>query len=190
LQQHVQFFDRNLDGIITPIETFQGFSSLGFNFIFCILAVGIVHFGFSWWTSDSWIPDPLLRIQVKNIHRAKHGSDTGVMDPEGRYCPVKFEELFSKYSKTYPDCLTISEIGDMLRGLRCVGDPFGWMAAMFEWGTLFLLVRQRHPSSGTWILRREHMRAQYDGSLFYLIEQERQELQHKQKPPSSQRKTQ
>ncbi|GEM12581.1 hypothetical protein Rt10032_c22g6598 [Rhodotorula toruloides] len=37
----------------------------------------IISTSFSWFTSDSLIPNPLFPINLKHIHRAKHGSDTG-----------------------------------------------------------------------------------------------------------------
>ena len=82
--QHVLFFDRDRDDIIWPSDTFTGFHDLGYNVVWCITAVLIIHSGFSYFTSDSWIPDPFFRLSVARMHRAKHGSDTGTYDTEVR----------------------------------------------------------------------------------------------------------
>lgn len=73
LQQHVLFWDRDSDGIIWPSDTFAGFRDLGFNLLFSMLAVGIVHSGFSYPTrlGHSWIPDPFFRLYMDGIHKAK-----------------------------------------------------------------------------------------------------------------------
>lgn len=55
----------------------------------------------------------------------------------------------------------------MLAHFRNVADPFGWFAAVLEWGFLWLLAAQNGRVSG------EAIRAQYDGSLFYAIEESR-----------------
>lgn len=56
----------------------------------------LIHPTFSFFTLSSWIPDPFFRIRVKSIHRARHGSDTGVYDSQGRFVSAKFEEIFEK----------------------------------------------------------------------------------------------
>ncbi|KAJ3009372.1 hypothetical protein HKX48_008010 [Thoreauomyces humboldtii] len=168
LQQHVEFFDRNNDGVITLVETFKGFYALGFNVIFCLLAMAIIHGGFSYPSLDGWIPNPTLPIYVKNIHRCLHGSDTGTYDTEGRYIPQRFEEVLSKYDVGNKGGLDFSDIMRMTREIRNFMDFFGMFANKFEWGTLWLLCRNENG-----LITKEQIRRCYDGTLFYHIEAER-----------------
>ena len=39
------------------------------NTLACIPVAAAVQLPLSWLTSDSWLPDPLLRVQVKNAHK-------------------------------------------------------------------------------------------------------------------------
>lgn len=73
LQQHVLFWDRDADGQIYPWDTYKGFRELGFNILFSLLALFIIHSGFSYPTrlGYSWLPDPLFRVYVGSIHKAK-----------------------------------------------------------------------------------------------------------------------
>lgn len=73
LQQHVAFWDRNGDGQIYPWHTYVGFRELGFNPIFSLIAMAIIHLGFSYPTrlGYSWIPDPWFRVYAGTIHKAK-----------------------------------------------------------------------------------------------------------------------
>lgn len=103
LVQHCLFWDRDNDGVIWPLDTYVGFKQLGYNIFWAVLSVlmyvrslllrnvertlrrrdgNSIHSGFSYWTSPSWIPDPAFRIYLPQIHRAKHGSDTGTYDTE------------------------------------------------------------------------------------------------------------
>lgn len=89
LQQHCAFFDADSDGVIWPLDTFRGFRALGFNLVLCAFAVVIIHANFSYPTCPGLLPDPFFRLYVDNIHKAKHGSDTGTYDNEGRFVPQK-----------------------------------------------------------------------------------------------------
>ncbi|ORZ38449.1 Caleosin related protein-domain-containing protein [Catenaria anguillulae PL171] len=174
LQQHVKFFDLNDDGLISPVETYQAFRSLGFNIFISLLAVVFINGTMSYSTSPSWVPDPLLRVNITNIHRVKHGSDSGIIDTEGRFIPAKFEELFAKYSYTRPGFLTWREAFAMTEALRNAMDPYGWAAAKLEWGVFFLLCGRRDHELGELVVAKELVRSQYDGTLFYRIRAERQ----------------
>lgn len=82
LQQHILFWDRDNDGQIYPWDTYRGFRDLGFNMLFSLLAVLVVNVSFSYPTrlATSWIPDPLFRVYVGGIHKAKVGSVVCVRD--------------------------------------------------------------------------------------------------------------
>ncbi|KAI0789177.1 Caleosin related protein-domain-containing protein [Abortiporus biennis] len=165
LQQHVDFFDLNKDGIITPVETFLGFHAIGWSILTAILATFIIHSGFSYTTQNTWIPDPLFRIKISNIHRAKHGSDTGTYDSEGRYIPQKFEDFFSKYGERYPNGewgITYLQTVKGVFGQRSLMDVFGIGANLFEWFAVWFTI---WPADG--VMTMEDIRGVYDGSYFH-----------------------
>ncbi|EAU30398.1 hypothetical protein ATEG_09261 [Aspergillus terreus NIH2624] len=170
LQQHVLFWDRDGDGQIFPWDVYVGFRELGFNIIFSILAVLIININFSYPTrlAYSWLPDPYFRVYVPSIHKAKHGSDSGTYDPEGRFIPQAFENLFSKYDSDNDGAITLWEMFHLMHGHRCAADPFGWGAAFFEWGTTWLLIQKDGK------IYKEDLRGVYDGSLFWKIRDLRQ----------------
>ncbi|KAF5548836.1 calcium-binding caleosin [Fusarium mexicanum] len=163
LQQHCDFFDKDHDGVIWPLDTFRGFYQLGYGIILSFISVVVIHGNFSYPTQTSLLPDPFFRINIDNIHKDKHGSDTGTYDTEGRFIPQKFEDMFSKYAEGR-DYLTIWDVSNLLKGQRLIADPVGWGGAFFEWLATYILL---WPDDGR--MMKEDIRGIYDGSLFYKV---------------------
>lgn len=124
-------YAKDKDGVIYPTDTFWGFHKLGFGIFLSLISVFIIHGNFSYPTLHGYLPDPLFRIYVQNIHKDKHGSDTNTYDTEGRFNPQKFEDMFAKYAGGR-DYMTIWDVLAMLKGQRLVADPIGWGGAFFE----------------------------------------------------------
>ncbi|GAB2228644.1 hypothetical protein Droror1_Dr00022765 [Drosera rotundifolia] len=174
LVKHVQFFDKNEDGIVFPSETFKGFRAIGAGILLSSFAALIINVGLSRKTRPgkgfSW----QFPIEIKNIALAKHGSDTGVYDAEGRFVPAKFEAIFSKYALAHHDTLTWEELKQMLKANRVPKDYAGWFAAYIEWKILYVLAKDKNG-----LLPKDRVRGVYDGSLFEKLEKERESSKKK-----------
>ncbi|KAK5988349.1 putative peroxygenase 3 [Cladobotryum mycophilum] len=168
LQQHVEFFDQDRDGIIWPLDTYRGLRVVGFNIFLAILSMVIIHFNFSYPTVPGYLPDPFFRLWIKNIHKDKHGSDSGTYDTEGRFVPQRFEDMFSKYAEGR-DYVTLEDVWRLLKGQRLIADPIGWGAGIFEWAATYIML---WPEDGR--MMKEDLRQLYDGSLFFEIAKKRQ----------------
>ncbi|KAF9042224.1 Caleosin [Panaeolus papilionaceus] len=165
LQGHVAFFDADSDGIIWPSDTYRGFRDIKFGICLSMLSVLIIHFGFSWITQDSWIPDPFFRLKIKNMHRAMHGSSSGSYTVTGEFDQARFNSIFDTYSSEPHTHLTFWEGVRMIRGNRNLFDFFGWFSACFEWLATWILLRDKDPKG----LKREDVKGVLMGYTFYQI---------------------
>lgn len=110
LQQHAAFWDRNNDGRITPWETWQGLRELGLNVLVSAASVAVIHSLPPYLTQDSWLPDPSLSIWLKNIHKIKHGSDSGASMEKNcmSVCPAAAVSSCSRLQPAAPNQCAVS----------------------------------------------------------------------------------
>nr|GEW52026.1 probable peroxygenase 4 isoform X1 [Tanacetum cinerariifolium] len=169
LRKHVAFFDRNNDGVIYPWETFQGFRAIGSGIPLSTVAAVFINVALSGKTRPGKkFPNLLFPIEIKNINMAKHGSDSGSYDINGRFVPSKFEEIFLNYARTNSDALTSCEVDEFLKGNREAKDYGGWIGSLAEWKILYYLAKDKNG-----FLQRDTVRGVYDGSLFEKMAKEK-----------------
>lgn len=65
---------------------------IGFGRLFSFGAILVIHGTFSFVSWPSWRPRLGLPLFIERAHKMKHGSDTDVIDTEGRFTPERFEE--------------------------------------------------------------------------------------------------
>ena len=167
LQQHVLFWDRDSDQIIYPQDVYIGFREIGFSIPFSLTSLLIpVFFSYPTRLGHSWIPDPLFRIYVDSIHKAKHGSDTSVYDLKGNLRPQFFDDMFAEFDSTGTGSLGALDLWRMAGRNRVAADVAGWTFAAMEWSTTWLLLQKEGR------VEKDDLRQCYDGTIFWQLRQE------------------
>jgi peroxygenase len=100
LQRHIRFFSRSEaeNDFIFPQEIYTSLRALGFNVPISLFLTFdfTVHVGYP--TSDSLNPAGWVMkgcpVNVKNISRAMHGSDTGTYNRGGEFDEASFERIW------------------------------------------------------------------------------------------------
>ncbi|CAF2194582.1 unnamed protein product, partial [Brassica napus] len=154
-------------------ETRTGFRAIGCGYLLSAFASLFINMGLSSKTRPGKGFSLSFPIEVKNIHLAKHGSDSGVYDKDGRFVESKFEEIFAKHSHTHPNALTGKELQELLDSNKEANDRKGAIAAYTEWKILHYLCKDKNG-----LLHKDTVRAVYDGSLFEKLEKQTASKKH------------
>ena len=161
LQRHINFFDKNGDGVIHIDETTLGLRQLGLGRVKARAAATVIHLLLGPKTSGTLT----THISVAGIHLGKHGSDTGAYDAQGRFVPEAFERMFAQFDVNKSGSLSAVEIKAMIaaNGKLRPGDG---KASSTEFDLLLMVASDRMEGMSR-AISRERLRRFYDGSLFY-----------------------
>ncbi len=168
LQKHVMFFDANNDGVITLDETKKGLKRLGLGSGFATGGALFINLGLRQAANG-------LSIEIAKIHKAKHGSDTGAFDGEGKFVLTRFGQIMT-FDANKSGSLTWAELKVMLAKNKT--DTTGNVASKAEFGLLIKLGADTTEAEGkekAQAISEKRLAALYDGTLFHTIAAEREQ---------------
>ncbi len=165
LQKHVDFFDADHDGQVTVAETYAGLRRLGVGALRSAAFASVIHGALGPATSRRLTLD----IDTSRIHLARHGSDTGIYDKNGRFSPARFRALFRRHDPKGHGALGASELARMFSRNRT--DLLGHLGSRAEFGLLLEIAGEKQ--KGRTVLTRERLERFYNGSLFHALARNR-----------------
>ena len=170
LQRHASFFDDNGDRGVGVAECTRGLKALGLPIGVAEAAALAIVAPLSIQTRGSLLA---LNIDIKNIQKGNHDSDTGILDKRGRFNTRRFEKVFGAYStvdRNGDKVFTATELTKMIIANRAT--VLGSLVSMVEWQVLLALAADRRvvergkPVPALSVAR---LRSFYDGTLFYKL---------------------
>jgi peroxygenase len=174
LQRHASFFDDNGDRGIDLAECTRGLKALGMPIGVAEAAALAIVAPLSAQTRGSLLA---MNIDIENIHKGKHDSDTGILDRRGRFNSRRFAKVFGAHATVDRDGAKAFTAAELTRMIIANHETIpGSVAAMAEWQLLLALAADTRVVEGgkaVPALSVARIRAFYDGTLFYRIAQER-----------------
>lgn len=163
LQKHVGFFDANGNGKITFSESRERLGELGIDGAKGYVGAATVNLVIGSMVAGY----PTFTIDLSQIQKAKHDSDSDVFDKNGQFSQEKFDELFARFDKNGDNALDGDEITAFLTRNR--ETFFGGVLARLELPVLLKIAGEPAEVDGVEqkVLTRERLAKFYDGSLFY-----------------------
>ena len=173
LQRHVSFFDDNGDRSIDVAECTRGLKALGLPVGVAEAVALVIVAPLSVMTRSSLLA---MSIDIENIQKGKHDSDTGILDKRGRFNARRFEKVFGAHSavdRNGDKVFTAAEITRMVMANR--ETLLGALVSMAEWQLLLLLAADTEAVEGNEpvpALSVARIKSFFDGSLFYTLARE------------------
>jgi peroxygenase len=173
LQRHASFFDDDGDRAIDVAECTRGLKALGLPFGVAEVAALAIVAPLSVQTRGSLL---VLSIDIENIQKGKHDSDTGILDKRGRFNARRFEKVSgacSTVDQNGDKAFTATELTKMIIANR--ETLLGSLVSMVEWQALLALAADtKAVERGKTVpaLSVARMKSFYDGTLFYKLAKE------------------
>ena len=173
LQRHASFFDDNGDRAVDVAECTRGLKALGLPFGLAEVAALAIVAPLSVQTRGSLLA---LSIDIENIQKGRHDSDTGILDKRGRFNARRFEKVFgacSTVDQNGDEAFTATELTKMIIANR--ETLLGSLVSMVEWQVLLALgADTKAVERGKTVpaLSVARMKSFYDGTLFYDLAKE------------------
>ena len=170
LQRHASFFDDNGDRGIDVAECTRGLKALGMPFGIAEAAALAIVAPLSILTRGSLLA---LNIDIENIQKGTHDSDTGILDNRGRFNAGRFAKTFgarSTVDRNGDKAFTATEITRMVNANR--ESLLGSLVSLAEWQLLLLLAADTEvveDDKAVPALSVARIKSFYDGTLFYTL---------------------
>jgi hypothetical protein len=174
LQRHASFFDDDGDRVIGIAECARGLKALGLPVGVAEAVALAIVVPLSIQTGGSL---RAMSIDIENIQKGKHDSDTGILDARGWFNAKRFERVFGAHStvdRNGDKAVTATEITRMVSANR--ETLLGFVASLAEWQLLFLLAADTEAIEGhesVPALSVARIKSFYDGTLFYKLAKQR-----------------
>jgi peroxygenase len=164
------FFDDNGDRTVDVAECMRGLRALGLPFgVAWAAALAIVAL-LSMQTRGSLLA---LSIDIENVQKGKHDSDTGILDKRGRFNARRFDKVFgacSTVDRNGDKAFTATELTKMINANR--ETLLGSLVSTVEWHVLLALAADTKALERGRMapaLSTDRIKAFYDGTLFYKL---------------------
>jgi peroxygenase len=173
LQRHASFFDDSGDRGVGVAECTLGLKALGLPFGVAEAAALAIVAPLSLQTRGSLLA---LNIDIDNIQKGKHNSDTGILDKRGRFNAGRFEKVFgacSTVDRNGDKAFTATELTKMIGANR--ETLLGSLVSTIEWQVLLALAADTEAVEGgrtVPALSVARIKSFYDGTLFYKLAKE------------------